>query len=82
MEKEEEKLKRKKAEVLKQKSRRLVCPICGAPARLRLKDGANICREGGHITYVDGRVWLQGIDTTLKEMRESGVDLHIDREEV
>lgn len=80
IESEEEKLERKKVELLKQKSKRLKCPVCGAPARLRVEDGAIICREGGHKIYVDGRVWLQGIDTTLKELRENGIDLYIDRE--
>ena len=79
-EREEEKLERKKVELLKQKSKRLKCPVCGAPARLRLEDGAVICREGGHVTQVDERVWLQGVETTLRELREKGIDLYVDRE--
>ena len=80
IESEEEKLEGKKVELLKQKSKRLKCPVCGAPSRLRLEDGAIVCREGGHITFVDERVWLQGVETTLQELREKGVELYIDRE--
>ena len=73
-EREEEKLEEKRAELLKQKSRRLKCRVCGAPARLRLTDGAEICRDGGHIVYVDGRVELPGgIETTMQELIEKGV---------
>ena len=79
-EREEEKLETKKVELLKQKSKRLKCPVCGAPSRLRLEDGAIICREGGHVTQADERVWLQGVETTLRELREKGVDLYVDRE--
>lgn len=74
IESEEEKLEGKRAELLKHKSGRLKCRICGAPARLRLTDGAEICRDGGHIVYVDGRVELPGgIETTIQELREKGV---------
>jgi len=74
IESEEEKLEGKRAELLKQKSRRLKCRICGAPARLRLTDGAEICREGGHIVYVNGLVELPGgIETTMQELIDRGV---------
>ncbi len=79
IESEEEKIEGKKAELLKRKSGRLKCPICGAPARLRMRDGAQICRDGGHIVYVDGRVELPGgIETTLSELRANGVKLYMD----
>jgi len=74
IENEEEKLEAKRAELLKQKSMRLKCRVCGAPARLRLTDGAEICRDGGHIVHVDGRVELPGgIETTIEELTEKGV---------
>jgi hypothetical protein len=61
-------------ELLKRKTGRLKCPVCGAPSRLRMSDGALICRDGGHITYPDGRVTLTGgIETTLSELREKGI---------
>jgi len=76
----EEKVRGKRVELLKQKAKPLRCPICGRPARLRQNDGAIICRDGGHITHADGRVWMQGMETTLKELREEGIFLYIDRE--
>ena len=74
IESEEESEEEKRAELLKQKSMRLKCRVCGAPARLRLTDGAEICRDGGHIVHVDGRVELPGgIETTIEELIEKGV---------
>ncbi|MDI6886753.1 MAG: hypothetical protein QMD22_10545 [archaeon] len=60
--------------ILKQRSAKVQCPVCGARAYVRLSDEAIICREGGHVTYTDGRVTLHGgIETSLKELREKGV---------
>lgn len=74
IESEEEKLEGERVELLKHKSGRLKCRVCGAPARLRLSDGAEICREGGHIVHVDGRVELPGgLETTIQELIEKGV---------
>lgn len=74
IESEEEKIEEKRVELLKQKSRRLRCRICGAPVRVRLTDGAEICREGGHIVYPDGCVTLPGgLETTIQELIEKGV---------
>ena len=74
MGREEEKFAGKRVEMLKQKSRRLKCRVCGAPARVRLTDGAEICRDGGHIVYPDGCVTLPGgVETTMKELVEKGV---------
>lgn len=76
--KEEEEIKR--VELLKQKTSRLKCPVCGAPSRLRLSDGAIMCTLGGHITLPDGSVTLPGgIKTTLSELREKGVVKEVER---
>jgi len=78
---EEEGEEGKRVELLKRKARRLKCPVCGAPARLRVTDGAIICRDGGHSMTPEGDVTLPGgVKTTMKELREKGVDLYIDRE--
>jgi len=74
IESEEESEEEKRVEMLKHKSGRLKCRVCGAPARLRLNDGAEICRDGGHVVHVDGRVELPGeIETTIQELIEKGV---------
>ena len=73
MESEEEKFTEKRAELLKQKSQRLRCRVCDAPVRVRLRDGAEICRDGGHIVYPDGCVTLPGgVETTMQELIEKG----------
>jgi ribosomal protein L37AE/L43A len=67
-------LESKRVTLLKEKSGRLECPVCGLRARLRLGDGALICTNGGHITFPDGTVIMAGgVKTTLKELRERGV---------
>jgi ribosomal protein L37AE/L43A len=67
-------LESKRVTLLKKKSGRLECPVCGLRVRLRLKDGALICRDGGHITFPDGTVIMAGgVKTTLEELRERGV---------
>jgi len=59
---------------LKKSAGRLRCPVCGAPARMRLGDRAIICRDGGHITFPDGRVEMpDGTKTSLKELKERGI---------
>lgn len=58
----------------------LNCPVCGASVHVRVSDGAIKCNAGSHIIYPDDRVCLQGVETTLQELREKGVDLYIDRE--
>jgi len=65
---------RDREERLKKGAQRLRCPVCGAPARMRLRDRATICRDGGHITFPDGRVEMpDGTKTSLKELKEKGI---------
>lgn len=70
-EEEAEKFKSKRAKKLSEGINQMRCPVCGSKsAYVRLKDGAIMCRKG-HITEVDGTVKLSnGIETTLKELRE------------
>ena len=77
---EDESNESKRVELLKRKVRRLKCPVCGAPGRLRVTDGVIICREGGHLTTPEGDVTLPGgVKTTLKELREKGVIKEVER---
>lgn len=64
----------KRKAMLREKAGKLKCPVCDAPANLRFKDGALVCRSGGHITFPDGCVTLPGgVETTLKELRDKRI---------
>ena len=65
---------RDREERLKKSAGRLRCPVCGAPARMRLRDRAVICRDGGHVTFPDGRVEMpDGTKTSLEELKKIGI---------
>lgn len=71
---EEEKEDEERIEQLKKGAQRLRCAVCGAPARMRLRDRAIICRDGGHVTFPDGRVEMpDGTMTSLEELKERGI---------
>lgn len=72
--KEEDGNKEDRTELLKKGAQRLRCSVCGAPARLRVRDRAIVCRDGGHIIFPDGKVVMpDGTVTSLEELKERGI---------